>query len=53
MQVIAQEPDLSSMLILPFENFSTASRKYYSAFLNPLIIARRGLSGNSGSLMIN
>jgi hypothetical protein len=53
MQVIAHEPDLSSMLILPLENFSTASRKYYSAFLNPLMIARRGLSGNSGSLMIN
>ena len=51
--VIAQEPLLSSIFKLPPENFSTASIKYYSAFLKPLIIACLGFSGNSGSRMIN
>lgn len=37
--VIAHEPLLSSILMFPPEYFSTASRKYVSAFLNPLIMA--------------
>jgi len=41
------------MFIFPLENFSTASKKYVSAFLNPFIIAYLGFSGNSGSLIMN
>jgi hypothetical protein len=44
---IAQLPDRSSIFGRPAENLSTVSKKYYSDFQKPFIIAALGLVGNS------